>query len=145
MIREFAARLRDSLCALPLVAGLTCFVTTAQAEVTISDQPTRAIKCAKGVCKPKKAKANLNVTDLANMLAAGDVKLVSDSAAIDIRFTAPLSWTSTSRLTLDSYRSIIFEQPVSVAGTGAVTIATNDGGIVAISGLRQPTISNFGT
>lgn len=111
-----------------LAFALFAAASAAQAEVTISDQPTRAMKCAKGVCKPKKAKANLNVSDLANMLAAGDVKVVSDSAAIDIRFTAPLSWTSSSRLTIDSYHSIIFEQPVSVAGAGAVTIATNDGG-----------------
>jgi hypothetical protein len=116
--------------ATPLVAVLTCFSIAAQAEVTISDQPTRAMKCAKGVCKPKKVTANLNVTELANMLAIGDVKVVSDSATIDMRFTAPLSWTGSSRLTLDSYHSIVFEQPVTVAGAGgAVTIVTSDGGI----------------
>ncbi len=113
---------------LPLTVALACWVATAQAEVTISDQPTHAMKCAKRVCTPKKARANLNVTELANMLATGDVKVISDSAALDIFMSAPLSWTSTSRLTLDSYRSIILQKPIAVAGTGALMLATNDGG-----------------
>src|SRR4051812_16633046 len=77
-----------------------------QAAVVISSGATQNMSCSAGVCTPTAKKAVLNVGDLANLLAAGDVKVVSDSAAKDIQFSAPLSWTSTSRLTLDSYRSI---------------------------------------
>jgi The GLUG motif len=46
----------------------------------------------------------------------------------DIEIDAALSWTSTQRLTLDAYSSIAFNDPVVVAGTGALTVTTNDGG-----------------
>jgi hypothetical protein len=102
--------------------------SSADAAVVISSKATKNMTCANGVCTPTKAKAVLNVTDLANMLSSGDVKVVSDSKALDIDFAASLSWTSTSRLTLDSYQSIIFEKPVTVAGTGALTITANGSG-----------------
>src|ERR1043166_8069905 len=102
--------------------------SSADAAVVISSKPTKNMTCSGGVCTPTKAKAVLNVTDLANMLASGDVKVVSDSKALDIDFAESLSWTSTSRLTLDSHHSIVFEKPVTVAGAGALTITVNDGG-----------------
>ncbi|HEX3651685.1 MAG TPA: hypothetical protein VHU18_02550 [Rhizomicrobium sp.] len=110
-----------------LASAAICCASAAQASVSISDKPTSNMSCAGGVCSPTAAKANLNVTDLANSLAAGDIKIVSDSAAKDIEFKAPLSWTSTSRLTLDSYRSIIFQQPITVTGTGAATVDSRQG------------------
>src|ERR1043166_5151628 len=109
---------------MPVLATATLMGATAHAAVVISTAATQNMSCSAGVCTPTAPDAVLNVTDLSNMLAAGDVKVVSDSAALDIQFAAPLSWTSTSRLTLDSYRSILFQQPVSVAGTGALTITT---------------------
>lgn len=109
-------------------ATSVCCGAAAHADVAISGSKTKNITCSAGVCSPTAPKAVLNVTDLANMLAAGDVAVKADSAALDIRFAAPLSWTTTSRLTLDAYRSIFFEQPVVVAGVGAMTITTNDGG-----------------
>lgn len=100
----------------------------ARADVEISNKPTSNMSCTGGVCSPTAKKANLNVTDLANLLAFGDTKVVSDSATKDIDFKAPLSWISTSRLTLGSYRSIIFQQPITVVGSGALTITTNNDG-----------------
>src|ERR1051326_2056032 len=111
-----------------IFAAMSFGVCAASAAVVISDKATQNMSCSAGVCTPTAAKANLNVTDLANLLASGDVKVVSDSAARDIEFKAPLSWTSASRLTLDSYRAIAFAQPISVTGTGGLTITTNDGG-----------------
>jgi len=84
--------------------------------------------CSEGVCTPTAAKATLNVTDLANMLSASDVKVVADANAQDIQIKAALNWTSASRLTLDAYRSISFEQELSIAGPGGLTLTTNDGG-----------------
>ena len=63
------------------------------------------------------------------MLSAGAVTVASGSVAKDIEFDAALSWTSTHRLTLDSYRTIAFNRPIDIAGKGALTITTNDGGM----------------
>lgn len=126
----FVQGLKCAALARALLLGTAVLIcsSAAHAAVTISDKPTSNMNCTGGVCSPTAKKANLNVTDLANMLASGDTKVVADTAARDIDFKAPLSWTSTSRLTLDSYRSIVFQQPVTVAGSGGMTIATNDGG-----------------
>jgi hypothetical protein len=109
--------------------GATALVGTAQADVKISTKATSNMSCSGGVCTPTAKKAVLNVGDLANMLAGGSVTVnTAGSTAQDIEIAAALSWTSTSRLTLDAYRSITFNKPVTVAGTGALTITTNDGG-----------------
>jgi hypothetical protein len=102
--------------------------TAAQADVTISSKPTENMSCAQGVCTATAKRAVLNVGDLASMLSGGDVKVAGDKQAKDIEIDASLSWVSASRLTLDAYRSISFNKPVVVAGTGALTITTNDGG-----------------
>ncbi len=101
----------------------------AQAEVTISAKPTANISCAAGVCTPTAKKAVLNAGELAGMLASGDVAVNSaGSLAKDIAVKAALSWASTNRLTLDAYQSVTVTKPVSVTGTGALTIITNNGG-----------------
>src|ERR1051326_828960 len=102
--------------------------TPAQADVAISAGATANMNCVSGVCSPTAKKAVLNVAELANMLAAGDVKIVTGSGATNIVVKAAFSWTSTSRLTLDAVQSVEVDKPVSVAGSGAVTITTNDGG-----------------
>jgi hypothetical protein len=101
----------------------------AQADVTISTKPTSNIVCDAGVCTPTAKKAVLNASELAGMLASGDVTVnTAGNLASNITVSAPLSWTSTSRLTLDAYQSVSVTKPVSVTGTGAMTITTNDGG-----------------
>ena len=104
------------------------FATAVEASVEISTKPTQNMTCAGGVCTPTAKKAVLNAGDLASMLASGDVTIASGSLAQDIDIDAALSWTSTSRLTLNSYHAISFNKPVVVAGTGALTIKANDGG-----------------
>jgi hypothetical protein len=100
----------------------------AHASVEISSAPTSGISCSAGVCAPTAKKAVLNTTDLANMLAASDVKVTTGSGAVTITVTSSFSWTSASRLTLDAAQNVSFQAPVTVAGPGAVTIVTNDGG-----------------
>ncbi len=100
----------------------------ALATVKISAKPTQNMSCSSGVCSPTGKNAVLNVTDLTGMLASGDATVKSDSLAQDIEIDAPLGWTSSNRLTLDSHRSITFNRPVSVTGTGAITIFTNHAG-----------------
>ena len=111
-----------------LFVALIFGATAAQATVAISTQPTVNMSCSGGVCIPTASDAVLNVNDLANMLASGDVTVQSGSLARDIEVDAPLRWTSTSRLTLDSYHTIAFNRPLIVEGTGALTITTNGGG-----------------
>lgn len=114
---------RALLCA----AAVFCFAANGHAALEISGKATSNVTCSPGVCTATAKKAILNVTDLANMLTAGDVAVKSGSIAQDIDIDAALSWTSTSRLTLDSYHSIYFKQPVTVAGVGGLAIATSDG------------------
>jgi hypothetical protein len=100
--------------------------TAAHAAVEISTKPTANMICSGGVCTPTAKKAVLNVNDLAGMLAGGDVTVESTGKNQDIEIDAALSWTSSQALTLDSQRSIAFDAPVVVAGSGALTIVTHD-------------------
>ena len=102
--------------------------SSAQAAINVSTDPTQNMSCSGGVCTATAQKAYLNVNDVTNMLAAGDLKIATAAGAQDIHIQAPFSWTSTRRLTLDAQRSIEFQKPVTVAGTGALTLITNDGG-----------------
>jgi hypothetical protein len=111
------------------VAAVTLLaVADAQASVEISANPTKNMNCTGGVCAPTAKNAVLNATDLANMLASGDVKVVTGNGAVTITVSSSFSWTSTHRLTLDANYNVSFRAPVVVAGQGAVTIVTNDGG-----------------
>ncbi len=101
---------------------------TVLASVEINASPTKKMNCTGGICTPTAKNAVLNTTDLANMLATGDVKVVTGNGAVTITVSGPFTWTSTHRLTLDAYYNVSFRAPVEVAGTGAVTIVTNDGG-----------------
>ncbi len=81
-------------------AALSC---PAHADLRISTKATKHVTCSGGVCQATAPTATLNVSDLAGMLAAGDVSVASGSIAHDITVSTVLSWTSTSRLTLDSF------------------------------------------
>src|SRR3954452_4563288 len=109
------------------ILALACS-TASQADVSISNKPTQNMSCEAGVCTATAQKAVLDVTDLANMLSSGDVAVKTGTVAKDIAIDQPLTWTATSRLTLDAQRSVIVKKQVTVAGQGALTVTTNDGG-----------------
>jgi hypothetical protein len=98
------------------------------ASLSIAVGPSTNVTCASQVCTATAADANLSMKTLRNLLASGDVKVVSGSVAGDIVVAGALTWISSSTLTLDSYHSIIVNKPVSVAGTGGLVLTTNDGG-----------------
>lgn len=100
----------------------------AEATMVISGQTTKNVKCRNGVCKATGHFAILNAGDLAGMLAAGDVTVLPGVRAEDVELKVPLSWASASRLTLDAYHSIIIDRTLTVTGSGALTMTTNDGG-----------------
>ncbi len=123
---EVEGEMRSQHLFVAAVAAL--LATSAQASVQISSSPTQNMNCADGVCSPTAKKANLNATDLANMLATTDVKVVTGSGAVTIGILSPLTWASTNRLTLDANESVNIKAPVVVEGTAGLTIITNDGG-----------------
>lgn len=98
------------------------------ADVAISSGATENMNCVNGVCSPTAKHAVLNVSDLTSLLAGGDVKVVTGQGALSIAVDVAFTWANDSRLTLDAADSVVVYEPVTVAGTGAFTILTNDGG-----------------
>jgi len=128
----YALRKREekmrSWCLFVTAAAAALIVMPAQADVQISASSTAHVRCSGSVCTPTAKNAVLNATDLANMQAASDVKVVTGNGAVSISVSASFSWTSTHRLTLDAHDDVTFGTPVVVAGQGGVTIVTSDGG-----------------
>jgi M26 IgA1-specific Metallo-endopeptidase N-terminal region len=113
---------------LAISTALVLACAPAAAAVKISSKPTKNMSCAAGICTPTAGNANLNATDLTNMLASADTSVQGTSQAKDIEVDAELSWISTSRLTLAAYRNIEIDRLVSIKGSGALTLATPHGG-----------------
>jgi hypothetical protein len=108
--------------------ALSLASTAAQASVNIASAATKNMSCSAGVCSPTAKKAVLNVGDLADMLQAADIKVTTGNGALNIKVTAPFSWASANRLTLDANLNVSIKAAVTVAGPGGLTIVTNDGG-----------------
>jgi hypothetical protein len=106
----------------------TLLATSADAALVVSDKPTQNVTCNAGVCAATSKSAVLNATDLAEMIATSPVLIQSGNEAQDIVFSVPISWTSSNALTLDAFRSIGVNKPLSDAGPGSLSLATNDGG-----------------
>lgn len=100
----------------------------ANATLIVSNAATKNVACSAGVCAATAKNAVLNGGDLTGMLASSDVTVRSTNKAKDIELKVALSWATASRLTLDSYQSIAFDKPLTVAGPGALTLTTDDGG-----------------
>jgi hypothetical protein len=115
------------------VLGLSILIVAfgggaARAAVNISSAPTKNMSCSAGVCSPTAKSAVLNVDHLVHLLKSSDVTVVTGNGAVTIEVTSALAWANASRLTLDANYNVSIKAPVTVAGTGAVTIVTNDGG-----------------
>jgi hypothetical protein len=113
-----------------VAAGLALLLSsaTAYANISISNKPTQNMSCDTGVCTATAQKAVLNVSDLQTMLASGDVTVKTGSVAKDINIDKPLTWASTSRLTLNAQQSVVVKRAVRITGAGAVTVTINEGG-----------------
>ena len=108
----------------PLTA-LLLSSAAAQANIALSREPTHNMSCSAGVCTPTARNAVLNVADLTNMLASGDLTIQGGdgiATAAGLEIDNGFSWTSTSRLTLSMGNNIIVDAPVTVAGSGALTL-----------------------
>ncbi len=100
----------------------------AQASMNISSAPTKNVVCSAGTCSPTAKGAILNVTDLQNLLASSDVTVNTGSGAVTIEITAPLSWASTHRLTLNANFNVSVKALVAVEGTSGLTVNYAGGG-----------------
>lgn len=98
------------------------FAVSAKASLVISSAATHNVACAGGVCTATKRGATLNAGELAAMLASGDVKVVTGSKGHDLAVTAPVTWASEHKLTLDSYSGVLVRQPIMAQGRSGVTI-----------------------
>ena len=113
---------------LPATFALVWAASAAHAALVVSNSATRNVTCTSGVCAATAVNAVLNVNDLATMLAAGNVTMQSGATAMDIRIMTPTGWASRNHLLLDAYRSIDFRAPLTVQGTSALALMTDDGG-----------------
>src|SRR5436305_90317 len=93
------------------VAAAALMAGQAQADLVISGHVTTNVSCVNGTCTATAANAVLNVGDLTSMLAAGDLKVQTGGGATNIVVAAGLSWTSTSRLTLDADQTNVHDRP----------------------------------
>jgi hypothetical protein len=111
--------------------SLAAFGGASNAAVTISTAATQNMNCSGGVCSPTASIANLNVTDLENDLASGNLIVTTTGSGVeatDMNIDAGIAWTSPSILSLQAYHSIAVGQPIAVNGTSGLTILTNNGG-----------------
>src|SRR5580700_124850 len=116
---------------LAAAAALALAAVPAHAAVTISSGATQNMSCSGGVCAPTAAAAVLNAGDLETLLASGNVAVVTTGQGVqakDVEVKAPVTWSNGSVLTLDAFKSITVNQPVSVAGLAGLGLDTNDGG-----------------
>jgi hypothetical protein len=103
----------------------------ADAAVLISTHATQNMSCLAGGCTPTAAKAWLNTGDLETMLASGNTTVKTTGNGVqakDIAVDAAVAWSSGSTLTLDAYRSVTVNRPVSVQALAGLSVLTNDGG-----------------
>ncbi|HEX4158825.1 MAG TPA: hypothetical protein VHY79_10135 [Rhizomicrobium sp.] len=113
------------------IAAALAAAGAANADVVISSAATSSMACSNGVCAPTAKDATLNVTDLENLLASGNVKVTTTGSGVqanNITVGTPLSWSATNTLALDASRSITINKTLSVDGQGGLSLITNDGG-----------------
>ncbi|HEY5048225.1 MAG TPA: hypothetical protein VII49_09415, partial [Rhizomicrobium sp.] len=86
-----------------LSVALVFAAAGAHADVTISSAQTQNMSCSGGVCTPTAKDAVLNVTDLTNLLASGNVEVTTTGSGVqanNIDVNAAFGWSSTSALSL---------------------------------------------
>lgn len=111
-------------------ALLSLAPTMARATLTISSAPTSNMSCTNLACVATAADATLNVGDLTSRLASRNFKVATTGAgadAGDIEIEVALGWSSPRVLTLNTHESIRIDQPVSVVGTGGLSLILDQG------------------
>jgi hypothetical protein len=84
------------------------FPVLAHADVKISSGATANMTCSGGVCSPTAKNAILNVTDLENLLATGNVTVTTTGSGVqadNLDVNAAVSWAGANALALDAHQS----------------------------------------
>jgi hypothetical protein len=117
----------------PILAGLLCVspFSCAYAALQISSAASSNIVCSgkNNICTATARNAVLNAQHLARLLARHDVTVSSGKIAKDVVLATSFSWISAYALTLDAYNSVRLDHVLTIAGPGALTLRTNDGGL----------------
>jgi hypothetical protein len=116
------------------LAATALYAIPAHATLNLSDEPTSNMACNAGVCTATADDAVLNVTDLATMLANGDVRVETEANPQDIVATAPVAWSSNRALTLHASDAIFIRSTISVQGKGAIDIDVAGGPLLEQQG-----------
>jgi hypothetical protein len=115
------------IAALAIEAMAMVSATAGHAALVISKQPSQNMTCDRGTCSATQADAVLNIKDLKKLLRGANLTISTGSAAQDIVFDAAFAWASTRQLTLSATGSITVDQPITVQGTGALTLQYSQG------------------
>ncbi len=137
------ARTRTDPFCISVVVLLAAMASQAQAAFVVSSGATANVSCVNKVCTATAANAVLNVSSLKKKLAAGNLKLATGSGANDIQIDAAFSWVSASTLALDAHNSITVNNPITVSGSGGLTLTTNDGGTGGTLSFGKASHVNF--
>jgi len=88
------------------------------------------MSCSNGVCSPTATDAVLNVNDLENLLAAGNVEVTTTGTGVeanDIAVSTALSWSANS-LALAAYRFMTIGATIADNGAGGIGLKATDPG-----------------
>jgi hypothetical protein len=122
--------------------------STAHAAFTVSHKATMNVSCSAKICHSTAQFANLNSSEMADRLAAGNLELIAEEAARDIRISKGVSYASGTTLTLTAWRSIAIEAPLTVMGPGSVVLDTGEtetGGELTFSGKGRLSFQDPGS
>jgi hypothetical protein len=98
-------------------AAFLAFATNAQADLIISNAPTKALTCSGGACTQTNYKnAYLNVTQLQTLLASSNVLIEPRGGSIIV--TSEISWASAHQLELNG--AVIVDKPIVATGGGGM-------------------------
>jgi len=100
-------------------------VLPAHADLSIAKRPTSNVACTGASCAATAPTAVLNVGDLKHLLARNPAVSVDAAVAKNITVDAALSWASNASVALSASGSLIVNRPVTVAGSGAVSIQSS--------------------
>ncbi|HEX4159929.1 MAG TPA: hypothetical protein VHY79_15800 [Rhizomicrobium sp.] len=104
--------------------------------------------CADGICAPTAQDAVLNVSDLENFLASGNLIVTTTGSggvqSEDINVDISFAWSSASALWLDAYDTVAVDSAISVTGGGGLSLQTNDGGSGGVFSIGKEGNVTFG-
>ena len=114
------------LLGLGLIAGVIA-PSAANADVVISSDTTQNMTCSAGTCVPTATDAVLNVSDLENMLAAGNLIVATAGSGVDaqnIDVEAGFSWSTSNSLSLDASSYMHVDSEIGSSAAAGLSLVT---------------------